>query len=73
VVCGERLSDMSGVDFLAQAAEQRPGAERILLTGDESYAAALDALNSGAARRIFPKPWSDAQLRDCVYQPLMQA
>jgi len=38
VVCGERLSDMSGVDFLAQAAEQRPGAERILLTGDESYA-----------------------------------
>ncbi|MYN06918.1 EAL domain-containing protein [Pseudoduganella aquatica] len=72
VVCGERLSDMSGVDFLAQAAEQRPGAERILLTGDDSYAAALDALNSGAARRIFPKPWSDAQLRDCVYQPLLQ-
>jgi diguanylate cyclase (GGDEF)-like protein len=73
IVSGERLPDMGGAEFLGQVAQQRPATERILLTGDASFATALDALNSGAAQRIFPKPWSDAQLRECVHPPLRAA
>lgn len=73
VVCGDRLPDMGGGEFLASVAQQHASAERILLTGDASFAEALDALNSGAAHRIFPKPWADAQLRECVHPPLRAA
>jgi diguanylate cyclase (GGDEF)-like protein len=73
VLCGDRLPDMAGSEFLARVARQDPAAERILLTGDAGFAEALGALNSGAAHRIFPKPWSDAQLRECVHPPLRAA
>ena len=73
VVCGDRLPDMGGGEFLASVAQQHASAERILLTGDAGFAEALDALNSGAAHRIFPKPWADAQLRECVHPPLRAA
>jgi CheY-like chemotaxis protein len=73
VVCGDQLPDMAGAEFLARVAQQHPASARILLTGDAGFAEALEALNSGAANRIFPKPWSDAQLRDCVHAPLRAA
>ena len=72
IVSDQRMPQMSGVEFLAQARETVPAALRIMLTGYADLQATMDAINRGGTCRYITKPWQDHELvqtiRDAVAQ-----
>jgi thioredoxin reductase (NADPH) len=53
----QRMPQMSGVEFLAQAIQLYPGARRVLLTAYADTDAAIQAINSVAVHYYLLKPW----------------
>lgn len=53
----QRMPQMSGVEFLAQAARLYPDARRVLLTAYADTDAAIQAINSAAVHYYLLKPW----------------
>lgn len=70
ILSDQKMPGMSGVDFLAKAAELRPDAVRLLITGwtEEIPPARLEALD---VRALIPKPWDDAELRALLREHLV--
>jgi thioredoxin reductase (NADPH) len=56
-VADQRMPEMSGVEFLAQAIQLFPGAKRALLTAYADTDAAINAINSVAVHYYLLKPW----------------
>ena len=56
VISDQRMTGMSGVEFLARVAEQREDTGRILLTGYADLATAIDAINRSRIHAYLPKP-----------------
>ncbi len=56
-VVDQRMPQMNGVEFLAQAMELYPGAKRVLLTAYADTDAAINAINSVAVHYYLLKPW----------------
>jgi FixJ family two-component response regulator len=63
IVSDQRLTGMSGVEFLRKAKEIQPDAIRIVLTGFTELQSVTDAINEGAIYKFLTKPWDDEQLR----------
>lgn len=53
----QRMPQMSGVDFLQQAASLQPAARRVLLTAYADSNAAIDAINKVKLNHYLMKPW----------------
>jgi len=51
IICDMRMPQMSGAEFLAQAAVLQPDCYRILLTGYADLASTVDAINLGRIHR----------------------
>ncbi|HYQ38054.1 MAG TPA: response regulator [Pseudomonas sp.] len=62
IVSDQRMPQMSGAEFLAQASEIAPHSLRILLTGYSDLDAAVEALNSGGIFRYLTKPWDQQEM-----------
>lgn len=62
IISDARMPEMSGPEFLAQAAESYPCVQRILLTGYADKKATLDAIHLGKINYYSKKPWSDEDL-----------
>jgi response regulator RpfG family c-di-GMP phosphodiesterase len=62
IVSDQTMPGMDGVSFLAQARTRAPGAVRILCTGGDDFAIALQAVNTGGVFRILTKPWTPQDL-----------
>lgn len=62
ILSDHKMPRMSGLDVLEAAAQRRPNAVRILISGwpDEIPAERLAALG---IRALVPKPWDDAELK----------
>ena len=56
------MPGMNGVDLLRRAKLVRPGALRILLTGQPDLAMAVDAINRGEVYRFMAKPFNPLEL-----------
>jgi thioredoxin reductase (NADPH) len=78
----QRMPDMSGVEFLAQAREVFPDAKRVLLTAYADTNAAIEAINEVRLDHYLIKPWDPpeqnlypviddllADWRACYYRP----
>src|SRR5207249_7410976 len=63
IVADQRMSAMSGVEFLARSMEIRPDANRIVLTGYTDIDAIVRAINSSRIYRYVTKPWESEELR----------
>ncbi len=61
-----RMPQMSGAEFLREAAQLQPGAVRILLTGYSDLESTVSAVNEGRIFRYLSKPWNDEELRAAV-------
>ena len=65
IVSDHKMPGMSGLEFLRRAADCRPRAVRMLLTGwtEAVPQGELDALE---IRALIPKPWDAAELRQLL-------
>ncbi len=66
IISDQRMPQMTGVEFLAQARKVTPDAIRILLTGYADIEASIGAINQGAVFRYLTKPWDDNDLLQVV-------
>ena len=64
VISDQRMTGMSGTDFLAQVKSMYPDTVRMVLTAYSEIATVTDAINKGAAYRYLTKPWRDEAIRE---------
>jgi putative two-component system response regulator len=70
IVSDQRMPEMSGVQFFAQARDIYPDAVRILLTGYADSDAIIDAINKGGVDLYFSKPWREEEILLHIKQSL---
>ena len=66
IVSDMRMPEMSGADFLLQAAQLWPGTPRILLTGYSDHESTVRAINDAKIFRYVSKPWDNDELRSLI-------
>jgi response regulator RpfG family c-di-GMP phosphodiesterase len=59
IISDQRMPGMTGVEFLHLSRDISPDSIRVLLTGYADINATVEAINSGAVRYYFNKPWDD--------------
>ena len=70
IVSDQRMPEMSGVQFFAQAKDIFPDAVRILLTGYADSDSIIDAINKGGVHLYFTKPWHEEEILLHIRQSL---
>ncbi len=70
IISDMRMPEMSGAEFLEQAAVRWPNTVRILLTGYSDLGSTIDAVNKGHIYRYVSKPWIDHELTLLVQRAL---
>ena len=70
IISDQRMPGMTGVELLCESREVAPDAVKILLTGYADVEATKDAINSGAIRYYFNKPWDDEFLLSRIRESL---
>lgn len=70
IISDQRMPEMSGLDFLRQAAEMRHQTIRILLTGYTDIDTLVEAINCGIVYKYVTKPWSNDDLLQLVRRGL---
>jgi len=72
IISDQRMPEMTGAQFLAEARKLLPDAMRVLMTGYSDMDAVVDAINNGGIHRYLSKPWKDEELLLQVRQILEQ-
>ncbi|MBN1404532.1 MAG: response regulator [Opitutales bacterium] len=62
IISDQRMAEMTGLEFLQEAARIQPNASRILITGVLTLKTIIDAINSGEIFRFIAKPWLREEL-----------
>jgi PAS domain S-box-containing protein/diguanylate cyclase (GGDEF)-like protein len=62
VICDQRMSGISGTEFLSRVKHMYPAVVRIVLSGYTDLQAVTDAVNHGAIFKFLTKPWEDDEL-----------
>ncbi|HKC65476.1 MAG TPA: response regulator [Pyrinomonadaceae bacterium] len=65
------MPEISGVEFLSEAARVCPNAFRILLTGFADAGEMIDEIRSGVIQLFIPKPWSEAEMHEALERALL--
>ena len=60
----------NGLELVARIRREHPEIVRLLLTGDASLEAALNAINQGEVHRFLTKPWDKGQLRRTLHDAI---
>ncbi len=68
ILSDQRMSDMSGTEFLGRVKMLYPDTVRLVLSGYTDLATVTDAINRGAIYRFLTKPWNDDELREHIRQ-----
>ncbi|MCD6161937.1 MAG: response regulator [candidate division Zixibacteria bacterium] len=70
IISDQRMPKMTGVELLHHSQDISPDSIRILLTGYADIEATIEAINSGAIRYYFNKPWDDEILLSRIKESL---
>ncbi len=62
IISDQRMNEMTGLEFLSQAAKIQPEASRILITGVLTLKTVIEAINTGEIYRFIAKPWLREEL-----------
>ncbi|MFH1394745.1 MAG: hybrid sensor histidine kinase/response regulator [Candidatus Omnitrophota bacterium] len=68
VMSDQKMSGVTGVEFLKKIKKLYPNVVNILFTGYADVNIAEDAINEGEVYRFMNKPWDDDELRNIVRQ-----
>jgi diguanylate cyclase len=68
ILSDQRMSDMSGTEFLGRVRMLYPDTVRLVLSGYTDLATVTEAINRGEIYRFLTKPWSDDDLREHIRQ-----
>ncbi|KRG71021.1 EAL domain-containing protein [Pseudoxanthomonas dokdonensis] len=68
ILSDQRMSDMSGTEFLGRVRVLYPNTVRLVLSGFTDLATVTEAINRGEIYRFLTKPWNDDELRDHIRQ-----
>ena len=66
VLSDQRMPEMTGVELLGQARNERPRAIRVMFTGYSDVKALIDAINQGQIFRYLTKPWEPDELMNVM-------
>lgn len=66
IISDMRMPEMTGAEFLSQAAKLYPEIPRILMTGYSDMDSTIQAINEGQISNYLPKPWNDSILKSIV-------
>ena len=69
IVSDHRMPGMSGLELLSRAAQLRPKASRMLITG-WAEAVSDEQIEALGIEAVIPKPWEDAELKDALRKAL---
>lgn len=72
IISDQRMPEMTGAQFLAQAVNIAPDSVRFLLTGYADLNAVADAVNKGKIHRYITKPWNDDEINELIHMALSQ-
>jgi putative nucleotidyltransferase with HDIG domain len=70
IISDQRMPEMNGVQFFAQAKDIFPDAVRILLTGYADSDSIIEAINKGGVHLYFTKPWHEEEILLHIRQSL---
>lgn len=70
IITDMRMPQMTGAQFLAQAAVIQPDTYRILMTGYSDLTSTVSAINIGKLHRYIQKPWDNQELLTAVDEGL---
>jgi CheY-like chemotaxis protein len=62
VLCDQRMSGISGTEFLSRVKHMYPAVVRIVLSGYTDLQTVTDAVNHGAIFKFLTKPWEEEEL-----------
>jgi two-component system response regulator HupR/HoxA len=62
VLCGQRLADMSGVDFFRRTRISHPDSIRILVTAATDHGEMIRSINEAAVYQVVSVPWQADQI-----------
>jgi two-component system response regulator HupR/HoxA len=62
VLCGQRLRDMSGVEFFRRTRISHPESIRILVTADTDHQEMIRSINEAAVYQLVSAPWQADQI-----------
>ena len=68
ILSDQRMSDMSGTEFLGRVRMLYPDTIRLVLSGYTDLATVTEAINRGEIYRFLTKPWNDDDLREHIRQ-----
>lgn len=71
ILSDQRMSDMSGTEFLGRVRQLYPDTMRLVLSGYTDLATVTEAINGGQIYRFLTKPWDDDKLREHIRQAFM--
>ena len=66
IICDQRMSGMSGIEFLARARVIHPSVVRIVLSGYSNVDSIAESINRSEIYRFLTKPWEDAELKEVI-------
>jgi len=70
VISDYRMSEMTGVQFLAEVKKLYPNTIRIILSGYADVEAIVEAINDGQVYKFLSKPWNDQEILTTVQRSL---
>lgn len=68
ILSDQRMSDMSGTEFLGRVKMLYPDTIRLVLSGYTDLTTVTEAINKGSIYRFLTKPWNDEELREHIRQ-----
>lgn len=60
------MPSLDGIELLKYVEKNHPQARRFLMTAFSTNTAIKQALETGLAQKVFPKPWHIAELREAM-------
>ncbi|MGE5491959.1 MAG: EAL domain-containing protein [Actinomycetota bacterium] len=71
IIADQRMSQMSGADFLSRVKDMYPDTIRLVLSGYTELSSIMDAINLGAIYKFITKPWEDDLLREHIREAFL--